>query len=67
MKFNFECEDLDGLVIMDKAYIDELDNEMLYCIHPPIFHLGNRKSIQTYLFYPNIYQNHITFHYQVQF
>ena len=30
MKFNFECEDLDGLVIMDKAYIDELDNETLY-------------------------------------
>lgn len=30
MKFNFECEDLDGLVIMDKAYIDELDDETLY-------------------------------------
>ena len=23
MKFNFECEDLDGLVIMDKEYMDE--------------------------------------------
>ena len=30
MKFNFECEDLDGLVIMDKEYMDEFDDEILY-------------------------------------
>lgn len=30
MEFIFECEDLDGLVLIDEEYLNELDEEILY-------------------------------------
>ena len=33
MKFDYECDDPDGLVIIDEAYLDELsNNELLYAL-----------------------------------
>ncbi|MDE7182231.1 MAG: hypothetical protein K2O41_04260 [Clostridia bacterium] len=32
MKFKFECDDLDGLVLIDKSYLSELNDDMIYAL-----------------------------------
>ena len=30
MKFNFECDEMDGLVLIDEGYLNEIDDDILY-------------------------------------
>lgn len=32
MEFCFECEETDGLVLIDESYLDEIDEEILYAL-----------------------------------
>ena len=51
MKFDYICDDLpDGLVLMDKVYFDELNEDMLYSFEIMLDREGKKYAVEKQLF-----------------
>lgn len=45
MKFNFECEEIDGLVLIDEKYLCEIKDELLYAMDIFLDYYGKSELI----------------------
>ena len=51
LKFDYICDDLpDGLVLMDKVYFDELNEDMLYSFEIMLDREGKKYAVEKQLF-----------------